>query len=392
MEGQIKYYPVGNGDQSLISIKENDATLGKDYTTNILIDCNIRESCKGNTDTSQCDVKADLLKSLSKRNGMPYVDVFILTHGDQDHCRGFEANFYQGDPRKYGEKNKKLEEIFIDVLWFSPMALEESGNPDAECYRKEAKRRIKLHNDDHPDKDLPGNKIVIVGYNGNESISDLNTKRVVPGTVVTKFNERELSTFSIFIHAPYKAQLAEVDDRNHTSIVFQTRFRKNLQMDQFAVLAMFGGDADYIAWDIILQKTIKYNNEGALEWDLFLAPHHCSWTFFNESSNKDEPKDSSLLVLKYRRENGMIISSSKKILNDDKNPPSYQAKQQYLKVVDKSSQFLNTDVEPNEEEPLPIVFRVTENGPSRLPTEEVKNAMGSAGGSGAASTIISQGQ
>lgn len=208
MNGQIKYYPTGNGDQSLISVTEKDPTTQEDYTTNIIIDCNIRESCKGDSDKSQCDVKADVLKTLFKRNGMPYVDVFILTHGDQDHCRGFEANFYQGDPRKYGDKHKKAEEIFIDVLWFSPMVLEESGNSDAECYRKEALRRIKLHNDDHADKDLPGNKIIIVGYNGNENISDLNTRRVVPGKIVTKFNERELTTFSIFIHAPYKVQLA----------------------------------------------------------------------------------------------------------------------------------------------------------------------------------------
>lgn len=385
MDSQIKYYPVGNGDQSLISVHEDN------YTTHILVDCKIRKSCRDDSDKSQCDVKADLIKTLNKRNGMPYTDVFILTHGDQDHCHGFEDNFYQGDPRNYKEVNKNNEEIFIDVLWFSPMAIQDSTNDDAKCFRKEALRRIELHNEDSPDKDLPGNKIVIIGYDGCEELSDLNVRRKVPGDVITKFNERELKTFSIFIHAPYKKQLASADDANHTSIVFQARFRENLQAAKYSVLAMFGGDADYIAWDIVLQSSIKHGNEYALEWDLFLAPHHCSWTFFNESSNKDEPKDSSIVMLNYRRKGGVIISSSKKIEDNDDNPPSYRAKEEYLKKLDKNSQFLNTDVEPDEDAPEPIVYIVTANGPVRAPKSKVDTSINAAGGAGAAGFAIKQG-
>ena len=213
-----------------------------------------------------------------------------MTHGDCDHCRGFETHFYQGDPKRYSGQDKNDKRIFIDVLWFSPMALQDIDNAsDAECFKKEALRRIKLHNDDSPDKDHPGNKIIIIGYDGSEELNDLNVKRRVPGDIITKFNERELTTFSIFIHAPYKKQLAGADNKNHTSIVFQARFRKNLQTNDFALLAMFGGDADYIAWDLIFQSTIKHGNEGALDWDLFLAPHHCSWTFFNESGEDVTP-------------------------------------------------------------------------------------------------------
>ena len=32
-------------------------------------------------------------------NGIPYVDTFILTHGNQDHCRGLKKYFYQVLPR-----------------------------------------------------------------------------------------------------------------------------------------------------------------------------------------------------------------------------------------------------------------------------------------------------
>ena len=60
MASQIKYYPVDNGDHGLISIEESN------YTTNIMVDCNVRESCKGDNDPSQYDVKYDLIRTLKK--------------------------------------------------------------------------------------------------------------------------------------------------------------------------------------------------------------------------------------------------------------------------------------------------------------------------------------
>ncbi len=44
-----------------------------------------------------------------------------------------------------------------------------STNDDEECFNREARRRIKLHRDKSADKDLAGNRIVIIGYDGNES-------------------------------------------------------------------------------------------------------------------------------------------------------------------------------------------------------------------------------
>ena len=111
MTNYIKYYPVGNGDQALISVKEDN------YQTNILVDCNIKSSI----DDTQFDGKADLLKELKKRkicdvDDASYVDVFILTHGDQDHLLGFENNFYQGSPSDFKKKHKEDGKIFIDVF------------------------------------------------------------------------------------------------------------------------------------------------------------------------------------------------------------------------------------------------------------------------------------
>lgn len=386
MPSQIKYYPVDNGDQALISVFENS------YTTNILVDCRIRESSKGAANPEQFDVKADLLNSLGKRKvndveQAPYVDIFILTHGDDDHLHGFETNFYQGDPKNYKARHKENGEILIDVLWFSPMVMGTATNDDERCFNKEAKRRIKLHRDKSPDKDLPGNRIVIIGYDANEKLDGLQLVRKVPGDVVKRFNERDLSTFSIFIHSPYQQHLTDEEvDKNRVSVVFQARFKASASSTNFCTLAMFGGDADHHAWKTILEKTKKYGNdtkEQALAWDLFTACHHCSWTFFNNhpQESNPEPVKTSLEVLNYRRgDTPKVIASCKEIVNNSDNPPHYKAKQQYVAKV-KEQYFLNTATHKKQgKTPQPIVFEVTSQGPVLAKqTEGSAKVVGSAG-------------
>lgn len=362
MKNLIKYYPVGNGDQVLIQLIDK---------TTIIVDCNIRQASVGSTDPKIYDVKKDLLGSTERRDGIPFVDIFILTHGDCDHCRGYKIHFYQGDPKKYGEKNKKNNEIIIDEMWFSPMIAEEHTNEDEDAYQQEAERRLELHRAKHPDRDLPGNRIKIVGYDSNKDYSDLNHLRAVPGTVVTKFNNKRQTTFSVFIHAPFKEHLNSAEkDKNSTSIVFQARFKENATDQNFTGLAMFGGDSDHYSWDIILQKTKKYNNhkkEQALDWDLFQAPHHCSWSFFNDTPQEENstPKETSIEVLDYKRNGGNVIASCKKVVDDADNPPHYAAKQEYIKKLDSSLNFLNTTVEPSESAPEPITFEITAKGVER---------------------------
>jgi hypothetical protein len=385
---QIKHYPVGNGDNSLITLKDN---------TTIMVDCNIREVAKGTSDPTKFDVKADLLKVLKKRGKDTFVDVFILTHGDEDHCLGFTKNFYQGDPAKYADKNREAEEIIMDEIWFTPMALETPTNDDEKKFKAEVNRRIKLHNDKDANKDIAGNRIVIIGYDGEEKLEDLDHLRVLPGSIVTKFNNKEQNTFSVFIHAPFAVQLKSSEkDKNYTSIVFQARF-KNLATDtKYSCLAMFGGDADHYAWELILAKTKKKENDtkqNALDWDLFLAPHHCSWTYFNDTPPKDnpEPKKHSLEMLDYKRTGARVIASSKEILDNEDNPPYYKGKQQYVKKVG-ADNFLNTDTfKFIGKTPQPIIFEITAQGPM-FPKEDEGSAKGAGGaGLGAINTVSTYG-
>lgn len=368
----IKYYPVGNGDTSLITLEDK---------TTIIIDCNIR-----NCDSDEIyDVKKDLLNSVQKdNNSIPFADVFILTHGDHDHCRGFEKHFYTGDPEKYSETDKKEGKIRVDAMWFSPMIAEEHANTDEQAYQREAERRLALHRKKDPKKDKPGNRIRIIGYDGNADYKDLDHLRSTPGKIVSRFNDKEQALFSIFIHAPFKEHLESEDKewKNLSSIVFQARFKNNSYQQDFSALAMFGGDSDHISWSIILEKTKKYKNEHALKWDLFLAPHHSSWSFFNDRPQAENTvaKETSLEVLDYKRNNAKVIASSKKISAYDKNPPHYEAKKEYLKKVP-ADNFLNTSTyNIINKVPQPITFEVTQQGivkPKQV--EGAARVIGSAG-------------
>ncbi len=382
---QIKYYPVKNGDMSLITLNDK---------TTILVDCNITVVSQDEADKSRFDTKKDLLDSIQTRNKNPYIDVFILTHGDKDHCLGFKDNFYQGDPKDYSEEDRKAGLIIMDSMWFSPMVAEESSNPNEDAHQQEAERRLQLHRDNDSEKDNPGNRIRIIGYDVNGEYEDLDHLRSKPGEVVSRFNDRDQDTFSVFIHAPFKVHLEGEDkNKNQASIVFQARFKEYSWSTDFCCQAMFGGDSDHSTWTQIVERTKRFGkdeSERALDWDLFMAPHHCSWTYFNDT-DKDEVVETSTEALQYGKAGGFIIASCKKIVNDDDNPPHYDAKKEYLKHVSPKENFLNTDVEPNESEPKPIIFDITVNGPARATEKNISGSATSAGGSGSAGTIISQG-
>lgn len=354
----LKFYPVDNGDTTLITLTDN---------TTILIDIKIRDGEESSAGNKIYPVKKDLLASIQRRNKNAFVDLFIVTHPDEDHCLGYEKNFYRGDPDKYSESNRNNDEIIIDELWVTSMVFNGASNDDAKALKREAERRRKLWDDNKPEKDRPGNRIRMIGYDGDDKFE--NVPNSVPGDTLNNINGKTISNFEFFIHAPFKKHLIEATaekDKNFSSIAMQARFKINASDSNWSFFYLFGGDADHNIWAEILKKSEEHGNKEKLKWDIFMAPHHCSWTYFNnvpygEMEENKTPKDSSLKILDYKKSGAIIISSSKAIINNNDNPPHYQAKQWYLKKV-AASEFLNTAIEPSEKKPEPIVFEVTSNG------------------------------
>lgn len=354
-EHKIKFYPVGNADNTLIKLSDN---------TTIIIDCQIRE---GETDTNGVkifDVKKDMLKEVEKDSYKnPYVDLFILSHPHKDHCLGFEKNYYIGKPDDYGKTNRDNNEIIIGELWVTQMVFANDLCDEATAIRKEAKRRRTLFETNPKDANKYGNRLKIIGYNDQDkTVAGLH---YIPGTTIQEFNGKNNDFLTLFIHAPFKANLITAkadDDENAASIVFQARF-KMAKNGEVVSKALFSGDADHYVWQKVKEKSEEKGNENMLEWDLFLAPHHCSWMFFNNTPYKSNktPKDYSLSILDYKNSNADIITSSVEILDNDANPPCYQAKEEYEKKVGKSH-FRNTAINIDKKAPEPIVYIIDDDG------------------------------
>ena len=354
MEHIIKYYPVGNGDCSLIRLDDG---------TTIIIDCQIPDITKDNKDTIY-DVKSDLLNELKKdTEGHPFVDLFVSTHPHDDHCSGFGDNFYTGVVADYDDKNDK-DKIIIGELWISPMALSNSIEESAKPIRIEAKRRRKLYDDDAKFAGEYGNYLRIIGYDKDKEYDD--RYGYIPGTEVDEINGNGLDMLTIFIHAPFKESVEvgkEQDDKNEVSIVLHFTFSDANNNTVCRLLT--GGDAEHEVWGKIIDNN---NDDEKLKWNIFLAPHHCSWTFFNETTNKEEVTESAKLILNKQLSKAHIVTSCTSIRRFDskaKPPPHKEAADKYKEMLKSGNDhFLNT-ADEYETTKKPIVFKISENGKTR---------------------------
>lgn len=351
----ITYFPVGNGDTSLIKLSDKST---------FIIDLNVTEAARDEEDESRYDVHAHLLKELREdAEGKPHADAFMLSHPDQDHIRGFTRVFYAGDPAKYTKRDGDESRILIDELWFAPRVFwpweEKNLSDDAKAFKKEADRRIATYRRGGAERTFAGNRIRIIGYSDNPDLEGLEAILTVPGNAINLINGSVKKDFEFFVHGPLKRDTdSRWEERNNTSIIVQARFTVDGQAR--AALAFFGGDASCSIWETIVARS----KEKDLEWDLFLGPHHCSWTFFSElSSEEKEPSKTIIEFLETKKRKGAyVIASCKPIKKDDDNPPHYIAVEQYKEQVGKD-RFLCTMEHPNIKKPEPIFFGMSKNGP-----------------------------
>jgi len=346
VKNTIKVYPVGNGDTLLVSLSDNQY---------LMIDCKIDNDAA--TNDEKFDVKEDLLSVLPKdADGHHHLDTFILTHPDNDHCAGFKDTFFCDDPANYDKDAKERNAIIIDELWFSNTLFERFKDPlsaAAKNFKAEAKRRKDLFKNNPEKAKLAGNRIILIDFKDDCKDEGFESIIVEPGTSTNLINQVTKSDFSIFVHGPFKTPTSDSQDRNETSVIMQLRFASG--SDQMAALAFVAGDADYNRFKRLLDE----RDDESIEWDLLLAPHHCSWTFFNMTPQEEfpEPQDSAIEYLSRQRGDGIIIASCKEIVDDEDNPPHHAAKEEYIGQIDGDDFYCTGD------DPLtPLLFEAGSNG------------------------------
>lgn len=334
------FWPVGNGDSSTIVVDEK---------TTMQIDLNNVQAADDDEDP-RTPVIERLSKILPKKDGKPFLSVFVLTHPDQDHCRGFQ---------------ELLDGYTIGELWFTPRVFREYKADlceDAKKFEKEARRRVKAMIKDKgavPE----GDRVRIIGYDDllkKDKYKGFPKKYLTtPGNELTELNRKDYKgQFRAFIHAPFKEDAA--GDRNDTSVSMQVTLTK----EKIDAKTLFFGDLSYP----IVKEIFGRSTGTDLEWDIMLAAHHCSKSvmyWYGENGDEKELKQDILDAMESAaRDDAYIISSSNPVPSRNSkgaDPPHAKAKKRYQEIIE-GNHFLCTQERPDEKNPEPIVFEIDKDG------------------------------
>ncbi len=335
MANYMTFFPVGNGDMTLIQTKTNKY---------IMIDCNIRNA---ENDDTIYDCNEYLQDNLPIDNGQIYLDAFFLTHSDNDHCRGIRDYFNLCAPEDSDDDKIRIDELYVPAKL---MMDETHYNDDADAIREEAQRRLYLLGTD--EVDTPGNRIKIVGY--SKELKDYADAIVPAGETISDINGNMDYGAEIFVLRPVKkANDDEESDVNDCTVSFKITF----EINGGTYVAIIGGDLKCENW----KEVIELNPD--MTFDLLLAPHHCSWHAVSSEDTHTGKADTVIEeFLEKSKENAYVVSSSKVIKRDGDNPPSYRAKNVYIKHLKNQERFKCTAEYPNADDPKPLIFKITGQG------------------------------
>ena len=344
----VIFWPVGTADSTTLILRPND----------IVMQIDLHHMAKADDhDETEWPIIDHLVEILPKRNGKPYLALFVLTHPDQDHIKGFK---------------ELLQKVQIGELWHTPRIFRDQTNQetlceDAKAFRQEARRRRNAILA-KPNSVQSGDRLRIIGHDDilteEKYIKLPGNCKSRPGEIVSVVDENNLKGhFEAFIHAPFKDDQAK--DKNNTSVALNIVLFEDGQYGQF----MFFGDREYTTIKRIFEATEKgQTNQRYLDWNVMLSAHHCSKAvmYYKDESDSEESLKQDIMDIfdKYSRPNASyIIASSSSNFTDGEgdNPPHRKARHQYEKLV-KAGRFICTHEYPSKSSPAPLVFTVDGNG------------------------------
>ncbi len=210
---------------------------------------------------------------------------------------------------------------------------------DAAAFDKEARRRVKYWRTYHSAGS--GNRILIMGEDTKGKTDDLGPIVIKSGEKFSRIDGQDYPLFfkaHLLAPAPHDndAALEEQLSKNESSVVMNMEISPSAYSISKARF-LVGGDAAVLIWERMWERFKE--SPAVLEYDLLLAPHHCSWRTlsydsWSEKHEKAQLNQGARNALGQARSGATIVASSKAILDDDIDPPNIRAKREYKDILD----------------------------------------------------------
>ncbi len=359
MTANLSFFPVDNGDMTLVQTEEGNK---------ILIDMNIRAAADDKDDDTP-DVASKLRNKLSRDSeGRLFIDALLVSHPDEDHCHGLEKHFHLGPPEDWSEKADK---IFVRGIWSSPIVFRRASRKhvlcdDAKAFNAEARRRVRKYRDTSV-KVADGDRILILGEDQDGKTDDLGEILVKLDEEFSGVNGKNDSTLRVRLLGPLPAEDDDDEDvlsKNNSSTILRFSLTGDGISDKCRFLT--GGDAEVVIWERLWKRHER--NVDVLMYDILLSPHHCSWHSLSHDSWSEKGEDAEVSTqahnaLGQARSGATIVASSKPIKDDDDDPPCIRAKREYEDTVDGvSGVFKCVGEYPSESSPGVMEFEIGRHG------------------------------
>jgi hypothetical protein len=354
----VVFWPVGTGDSSTIVVSDD-----------VVLQIDLRDMAKAddaaNPEVPVVDLLAETLPRTAEDE--PYLAAFALTHADEDHCLGFAD---------------LLDKVVIGELWATPRLWREYEAEDApelcadgQAFQAEAERRVEAVKVAVAKGEEPasGDRIVVIGYDTDhdkhayDELPDIYKSG--PGCSITVLDRHDCSDrFEAFIHAPFADDCANA--RNDTSLAMHLTLTE--ESGVAGRVLMFGDLAHETIMKIFEFSEYKKRTQY-LDYDVLLAPHHCSKKvmYVSDGNGEDHLQMDVINALTRHVNGGAVVVCSSAVIPDvdvpKANPPHRKAFNRYREVVD---EVICTMSWPSTEGVAPVVFAVDEHG-ARIVREEV---------------------
>ena len=358
MTATLSFFPVGNGDMTLLETESG---------RKILIDLNIRAEA-GDPDNDTPDVARALRKRLERDGyGRLYVDSLLVSHPDQDHCAGLRKHFHLGPPSEW---SSRADKIFIREVWSSPMVFRRASRKhvlcdDAKAFNAEARRRVRRFRDTGGFVG-DGDRILILGEDEDGKTDDLGRILIRVDQQFFHINGQNDWSMTARLLGPFPKNDDDEEtlSKNNSSTILQFSLMGGDIPDKCRFLT--GGDAEVAIWEKLWEH--HWWRPENLTYDILQIPHHCSWhslsyDSWSELGEDAEVCEDALKALSQARPGATAVASSDPIKDDDNDPPCIRAKREYLLIANSvNGSFKCVGEHPSEASPKVLEIEIGSHG------------------------------